>query len=61
MFFCRCPKEESQIWKLFEKSGIVERCGGRRHFVRSVDEALRMAEMESLSDFFEGDSGEVGA
>ncbi|KAI4283289.1 MAG: hypothetical protein L6R38_002254 [Xanthoria sp. 2 TBL-2021] len=61
VFFCRCPKEESQIWKLFEKSGIVERCGGRRHFVRSVDEALRMAEMESLSDFFERDPGEGGA
>ncbi|KAL8673264.1 MAG: hypothetical protein Q9168_002302 [Polycauliona sp. 1 TL-2023] len=49
VFFCRCPKEGSTIWRLFEKSGIVDRCGGRRHFVSSVEEALRMAEMESLS------------
>ncbi|KAL8728800.1 MAG: hypothetical protein Q9166_005178 [cf. Caloplaca sp. 2 TL-2023] len=61
VFFCRCPKEESAIWKLFEKSGIVDRCGGRRHFVRSVDEALRMAEMESLSDFFDRNPAEGGA
>ncbi|CAO1600272.1 hypothetical protein XANCAGTX0491_003969 [Xanthoria calcicola] len=60
VFFCRCPKEESHVWHLFEASGIVERCGGRRHFVRSVDEALRMAEMESLSDFFERHPGEEG-
>ena len=60
VFFCRCPKEGSQVWRLFEKSGIVERCGGRRHFVKSVDEALRMAEMESLTDFFERNPGEGG-
>ncbi|KAL8691038.1 MAG: hypothetical protein Q9224_004264 [Gallowayella concinna] len=62
VFFCRCPKEGSKVWKLFEQSGIVERCGGPRHFVRSVDEALRMAEMESLSDLFERNPpGEGGA
>ncbi|KAL8737504.1 MAG: hypothetical protein Q9181_001604 [Wetmoreana brouardii] len=61
VFFCRCPKEESQVWKLFEKSGIVEKCGGRRHFVKSVEEALRMAEMESLTEFFERNPAEGGA
>ncbi|KAL8911193.1 MAG: hypothetical protein Q9171_003599 [Xanthocarpia ochracea] len=61
VFFCRCPKEGSLVWRLFEKSGIVERCGGRRHFVKSVDEALKMAEMESLTDFFERNPGEGGA
>ena len=47
VFFCRVPKETSQVWRMFEKSGILERCGGREHFVRSVDQALKMAEMES--------------
>ncbi|KAL9602726.1 MAG: hypothetical protein Q9179_002461 [Wetmoreana sp. 5 TL-2023] len=61
VFFCRCPKEESQVWKLFEKSGIMDQCGGKRHFVKSVEEALRMAEMESLSEFFERNPAEGGA
>lgn len=52
VFWCRVPKESSQVWKMFEKSGIVEACGGKRHFVRSVEEALRMAEMERLSEDF---------
>ncbi|KAL8903359.1 MAG: hypothetical protein Q9207_003969 [Kuettlingeria erythrocarpa] len=60
VFWCRVPRENSQVWKMFEKSGIVEKCGGRRHFVRSVEEALRMAEMERLSEDFsrEGDRAE---
>ncbi|CAF9933722.1 MAG: hypothetical protein HETSPECPRED_008973 [Heterodermia speciosa] len=52
VFFCRVPKENSPVFKMFEKSGIVERCGGLRHFVKSVDEALRMTEVESLSEFY---------
>ncbi|KAL9595926.1 MAG: hypothetical protein Q9219_006152 [cf. Caloplaca sp. 3 TL-2023] len=52
VFFCRCPREGSPVWGMFEKSGIIERCGGRRHFLRSVDEALRMAEGERLSGDF---------
>ncbi|KAI4180746.1 MAG: hypothetical protein L6R41_007034, partial [Letrouitia leprolyta] len=44
VFFCRCPREESVVWRLFEKSGIVEVCGGRGHFLRSVEEALRAAD-----------------
>ncbi|KAL8969337.1 MAG: hypothetical protein Q9183_002046 [Haloplaca sp. 2 TL-2023] len=61
VFFCRCPKEGSKVMRLFEESGIVDRAGGNRHFVRSVDEALRMAEMERLSDFFERNPAEGGA
>ncbi|KAI4116802.1 MAG: hypothetical protein LQ345_002844 [Seirophora villosa] len=49
VFFCRCPREESAVWRLFEGSGVVARVGGRRHFVRSVEEALRMTELERLS------------
>lgn len=50
VFFCRVPGERSAVWRLFETSGIVEMCGGPRHFVRSVEEALRLTELESLSD-----------
>ncbi|KAL9103985.1 MAG: hypothetical protein Q9163_001005 [Psora crenata] len=52
VFFCRVPKQGSQVYKMFERSGIVERTGGERHFVNSVDEALRMTELESVTDFY---------
>lgn len=52
VFFCRCPKEGTKVWQLFEKSGIVELCGGRRHFVDGVDQALKMTEIESLTEEF---------
>jgi hypothetical protein len=44
------PGEGSPVWQLFEKSGIVDMCGGQRHFVRSVEEALRMADLERLTE-----------
>ena len=47
VFFCRVPKETSQVYIMFTKSGIVTKCGGSRHFVKGVDEALKMAEVES--------------
>jgi MFS superfamily sulfate permease-like transporter len=46
VFFCRVPGEDSGVWERFERSGIVDMCGGKGHFLRSVDEALRMTEME---------------
>ena len=52
VFFCRVPKPSSQVYKMFEKSGIVARAGGAGHFVKSVDEALRMAELQTMSDFY---------
>lgn len=52
VFFCRVPKENSPVYRMFEKSGIVGRCGGPRHFVKSVDEALRMTEIESVTEFY---------
>lgn len=55
VFFCRVPKENSPVFEMFERSGIVERCGGMRHFVKSVDEALRMSELVSLSEFYRDD------
>jgi high affinity sulfate transporter 1 len=50
VFFCRVPSEQSAVWQLFEKSGIVDMCGGSRHFVKSVEEALRMTELERLTE-----------
>lgn len=61
VFFCRIPSERSPIFKLFESSGIVEMCGGRRHFVQSVEEALRMTELERLTEEFGSEAGSVGA
>jgi MFS superfamily sulfate permease-like transporter len=52
VFFCRVPKESSPVYQLFDKSGIVEMCGGPRHFVQSVEEALRMTELERLTEEF---------
>jgi MFS superfamily sulfate permease-like transporter len=53
VFFCRVPSGRSAVSDLFESTGIVEMCGGRRHFVGSVQEALRMTELERLTGEFE--------
>lgn len=51
VWFARCPMgENSHVWVLMERSGIVELCGGRGHFVGSVAEALRLTEMEEVSE-----------
>ena len=52
VFFCRVPSERSAVWRKFERSGIIGKCGGKGHFVKSVDEALRMTELESLGERF---------
>lgn len=53
VFFCRIPskKHRNQVWQLFEKSGIVELCGGETNFYSSVDEALKATERSSGSSF----------
>ncbi|KAJ5266875.1 hypothetical protein N7478_009683 [Penicillium angulare] len=48
VFFCRVANEN--VFRMFERSGIVEECGGMLHFVPSVDEALRLAESEERWD-----------
>ena len=48
VFFFRLPN--SKVFRMFERSGIVEECGGLSHFVPSVDEALRLAETENSLD-----------
>ena len=50
VFFCRVPRPDSAVWGLFERSGIIDVCGGREHFVQSVEEALRMTELETVVD-----------
>ena len=52
VFFCRVPGDRSPVWRLFVASGIVEMCGGRGNFVSSVGEALRMTELENLTNEF---------
>ncbi|KAL4944501.1 hypothetical protein BDV06DRAFT_87846 [Aspergillus oleicola] len=45
VFFCRVPNRN--VYRMFERSGIVERCGGVSHFVGHVDEALKLADSET--------------
>ena len=54
VFFCRLPERGSgsKVYDMLDSSGVVEKSGGPRHFVKSVDEALRMAEMESLTEYY---------
>ena len=55
VFFCRVPLDSSPVFRMFEASGIVEKCGGRKHFVSSVERALNMTMLESLSDLYRDD------
>lgn len=47
VYFCRLPPM-NDVFKKFQKSGIVDTCGGMGHFVPSVDEALRLTELGNL-------------
>jgi high affinity sulfate transporter 1 len=53
MFFCRLPQRRSQVFQSFERAGIVELCGGPRNFVGSVEEALKLSEIEDLEQYFD--------
>ena len=44
VFFCRLAN--GNVFERFERSGIVEQCGGLSHFLPRVDEALSLAETE---------------
>lgn len=57
VFFCRVPHEGSNVWTLFEKTGIIELCGGKRHFVSNVEQALHMTELERLTEEFGSEAG----
>ena len=53
VIFCRMPKRRSKVFQQFVKSGIVEMCGGENHFIGSVDEALKLADVEDLERYFD--------
>lgn len=57
VFFCRVPSEKSEVWRLFVASGIVEMCGGKRHFVSGVEEALRLTELDRLASELGSEDG----
>ena len=52
VIFTRLPKRRSKVFQSFDMSGIVELVGGEEHFVDSVEEALKLSEVEDLSQYF---------
>lgn len=52
VFFCRVPHEKSHVYRMFERGGIIDTCGGHRHFVGTVDAALSMTKIESLTEYY---------
>ncbi|EKD18273.1 uncharacterized protein L3040_004770 [Drepanopeziza brunnea f. sp. 'multigermtubi'] len=60
VFFSRGPAEGTPIYELFRRSGILELCGGKDHFVSDVGEALRLTEMGSGGDFGGGYAHSTG-
>jgi MFS superfamily sulfate permease-like transporter len=50
VFFSRGPLEGTPIYELFQRSGILETCGGKDHFVADVGEALRLTEVDEGDD-----------
>ena len=56
VFFCRIPGKKTEVWRLMRVSGIVDLCGGEKHFVRSVDEALRKSDREDSGPTWGDDS-----
>ena len=60
VFFCRVPNERSPVHQMFERSGIIRKCGGRSHFLKSVDEALRMTELENAEEYYRDHPEEGG-
>ncbi|KAJ9501053.1 hypothetical protein LTR99_006539 [Exophiala xenobiotica] len=53
VIFCRLPNRRSKVFVAFERAGIVDLCGGRGHFVGSVEEALRLSEAEDMERYIE--------
>lgn len=46
VYFSRGPQVGSEMWLLFERSGILEVVGGRSHFLDGVSEALLCTERD---------------
>lgn len=60
VYFAKSPSPASELYKLFERSGIVDMVGGPSHFVKYVDDALRLAAAESGGDAYLNTSGDEG-
>lgn len=52
VIFCRLSRRQNMVYRNFERSGLVETVGGEKYFVSSVEEALRLAELEDLNQEF---------
>ena len=68
VIFCRLPRRRSKVFDAFCRSGIVDLCGGQAAFTSSVEEALKLIDMEDLDRYFgetsfgrPGNSGERAA
>ncbi|CZT11218.1 related to sulphate transporter proteins [Rhynchosporium agropyri] len=61
VFFTRGPAEGTPIYELFRRSGILEICGGKDHFVADVGEALRLTELEIGEYGYIPFAGEAGS
>ncbi|KAI7510220.1 putative cytochrome P450 [Hortaea werneckii] len=61
VFFSRVPGKKGEVWRLLNVTGIVELCGGERHFLRSVDEALRATERASTLEIDEAEEAMLAA
>ncbi|KAI6710723.1 hypothetical protein PZA11_003565 [Diplocarpon coronariae] len=60
VIFTRGPAEGTPIYELFRRSGILELCGGKDHFVADVSEALRLAETEEGGEYYATLAGDEG-
>ncbi|KAK7741836.1 hypothetical protein SLS53_004901 [Cytospora paraplurivora] len=62
VFFSRCPGRESHVWRLMQRSGIMELVGGEEHFVSDVQEALKLTEVEDGGEaVVQGETGRTMA
>lgn len=52
VFFCRVPSPRHEVFRLFVRAGIVQKVGGMRHFVMSVEEALDLAQETGVEGAF---------
>jgi len=59
VFFSRGPPPGSEIYELFQRSGILDDIGGPSRFVSDVGEALRLTEIEEGTEYL-NDAGDEG-
>lgn len=60
VFFSRGPAFGTPIYQLFQRSGILDTCGGPSHFVADVAEALRLTELENPDEGYANAAGDEG-